>query len=139
MAAERIATDTHGYHADALAEELARIDHVARHLTVGGQVSPADRHNVGTVTALDDAAGHATVRFVSTDGHEATRRFDWADLRLIDRQRRAPPAGGRPAATRHHHPRPHPPHRALAENPANSISKTDASRPRRIRLHLSIG
>ena len=47
MAAERIATDTHGYDADALAEALARIDHVARHITVGGHVSPP----IGTTSA----------------------------------------------------------------------------------------
>ncbi len=84
MAAERIATDTHGFDGADLAERIARIDHIARHLRIGGQVSPSDRHNVGTVTALDDTAGRVTVQFVAADGRQATRSFDWADLRLIN-------------------------------------------------------
>jgi conjugative relaxase-like TrwC/TraI family protein len=84
VATERIATDTHGYHGAEVAGRLARIDHAARHLSLGCQVSPADRHNVGTVVALDDTTGSTTVHFVSTDGHEATRSFDWGDLRLIN-------------------------------------------------------
>ena len=46
-------------------------------------MSPADRHNVGTVIGLDDTAGQVTVRFVSTDGRDATHTFGWADLRLL--------------------------------------------------------
>ncbi len=83
MAAERIATDTHGFDGADLAERIASIDHVARHLRIGGQVSPSDRHNVGTATALDDTAGRVTVQFVSAGGRAAARTFDWADLRLI--------------------------------------------------------
>ena len=103
MAAERIATDTHGFDGADLADQIARIDHVARHVRVGGQVSPSDRHNVGTVTALDDTAGQATVQFVSADGREATRTFDWADLRIINPAGDAAhPARRRPAPPRHH-------------------------------------
>jgi conjugative relaxase-like TrwC/TraI family protein len=84
VAAERIATDRLGDNALALAAELARIDHVACHLTIGAAVSPADRHNVGTVTALDDTPSEALVRFTSADGHAATRRFAWTDLRVLE-------------------------------------------------------
>jgi conjugative relaxase-like TrwC/TraI family protein len=84
LAAERAATHVHGFHIEDLADRLARTRHIARHVAVGAQVSPADRHNVGTVLALDDNAGRATVEFVSTVGRRATRTFDWAQLRLVD-------------------------------------------------------
>jgi hypothetical protein len=84
LAAERVATELHGVHVDQLAEQLARVDHIARHVSVGARVSPADRHNVGTVTALDDDTGVVTVEFVSATGRHATRTFDWAELRLVD-------------------------------------------------------
>jgi conjugative relaxase-like TrwC/TraI family protein len=92
--AERIATDTHGFDAADLADKIARIDHVARHLRVGGQVSPSDRHNVGTVITFDDTAGRVLVEFVAADGRQAIRTFDWGDLRLLDPadQRTLPPA-----------------------------------------------
>jgi hypothetical protein len=101
-AAERTATNTHGYHPNQLAAVLARIDHTARHLALGSTVSPTDRHNIGTVTALDDATGQATVEFTSTGGRQATRTFDWAELRLVDPEPRTlPPAAERRLATIH--------------------------------------
>jgi hypothetical protein len=84
MTSERIATETHGFDGAGLTERIARIDQVARHVRIGGQVSPSDRHNVGTVTALDDSAGRVTVQFVAADGRHAIRTFDWAELRLIN-------------------------------------------------------
>jgi hypothetical protein len=97
LAAERLATDIHGFDIDELIDRLTHVDHVARHLAVGARVSPTDRHNVGTVISLDDTAGHATARFVSASGRQADRRFDWADLRLLDPadERSLPPAGQR--------------------------------------------
>jgi conjugative relaxase-like TrwC/TraI family protein len=94
LAAEHAAADIHGIHADQLTARLARAAHVARHLAVGARVSPADRHNVGVIVALDDTTGRATVEFVSAAGRHATRSFDWADLRLLDpaEPRRLPPA-----------------------------------------------
>jgi hypothetical protein len=82
-AAERIATDTHGCHRHQLVEAASHIDHVARHLAIGVAVSPADRHNIGTVIAFDDAVGQVTVHFQSMSGREATRTFAWAELRLV--------------------------------------------------------
>ena len=98
-AAERIATETHGVDGADLADQIARVDQIARQVFVGCQVSPSDRHNVGTVIALDDTAGQATVQFVSADGREATRTFDWGDLRIINPAAgdRSHPARGRPS------------------------------------------
>jgi conjugative relaxase-like TrwC/TraI family protein len=87
---ERIVTDTHGYDAAELADRIDRIEQIARRVSVGCPVSPADRHNVGTVIALDDTAGQVTVHFVSGDGSEATRSFDWSELRIIDPQHTRP-------------------------------------------------
>jgi conjugative relaxase-like TrwC/TraI family protein len=97
--AERIATDSLGFHADELLERLTYIDHLARHLTLGSRVSPTDRHNVGTVVGLNDAAGRVTVAFVSGDGREATRDFHWHELRVLDPT--APPRTLSPTAERH--------------------------------------
>jgi hypothetical protein len=47
-------------------------------------VSPTDRHNVGTVVNLDDALGRVTAAFVADDSREATRDFDWDELRVLD-------------------------------------------------------
>jgi hypothetical protein len=84
LAAEHGATAIHGCHADQLTEQLTRVAHTARHVAVGALVSPADRHNVGVIVALDDTAGRVTVEFVSAARRHATRSFDWADLRLLD-------------------------------------------------------
>jgi hypothetical protein len=61
-----------------------RLTDVAEGLAIGVRVSPADRNNVGTVTAIDEQTGTATVDFVSANGTHAARNFDWDDLRLID-------------------------------------------------------
>jgi conjugative relaxase-like TrwC/TraI family protein len=96
LAAERTATQIHGVDVDDLVTQLAHVDDTAKHLAVGARVSSADRHNVGTVIALDDAAGRATVQFISTAGREATRTFDWADLRILDpAEQRALPVAAR--------------------------------------------
>jgi conjugative relaxase-like TrwC/TraI family protein len=84
LAAEHWATAIHGCHADQLTEQLTRVDHTARHVHLGALVSPADRHNLGVIVALDNTAGRVTVEFVSAVGRHATRSFDWADLRLLD-------------------------------------------------------
>jgi hypothetical protein len=83
LGAERAATNIQGFHVDQLGDRLARARHVATHLAIGAQVSPADRHNLGTVIAIDDNTGRATVEFVSAAGRYTTRTFDWAQLRLI--------------------------------------------------------
>lgn len=84
VAAERAADLTCGDHGPDLLEQAARITDVASHVAVGVRVSPTDRHNVGVITALDDHRGTVQVNFVSEDGHEATRRFPWDQLRLLD-------------------------------------------------------
>lgn len=60
------------------------------------QVSPHDRNNVGTVTAIDDTHGAATVHFVGRTGNEAIRTFRWEELRIITptpAERSLPPDG----------------------------------------------
>jgi conjugative relaxase-like TrwC/TraI family protein len=83
-AAELRATELVGAERHALAAERERIDRVAHHLSIGLDVSPHDRHNIGTVAAIDDNSGTATVHFTSRQGYEATRTFSWAQLRIID-------------------------------------------------------
>jgi conjugative relaxase-like TrwC/TraI family protein len=83
-AAERIATDTVGTNGHQLATRLQRIEHVATHVAVGQQVSPHDRHNIGTVTDLDDTNGTVTVYFESNTGKQATKTFDWEHLRIVE-------------------------------------------------------
>ena len=67
------ATATHGHTRDHLEQRLDRLIDVANCIAVGQQVSPADRHNVGTVVAIDDTAGTASIHFASRDGHGVVR------------------------------------------------------------------
>ena len=83
--AARLATRQHGYSAGQLRQQLAAVEHTAQHIAVGVRVRPTDRHNVGTVTAIDDNAGQAVVWFVSPDGREADKVFGWQHLVIIDR------------------------------------------------------
>ena len=84
LTAEHIADSTVGASRDQLTGQLARLEHNATHLAVGLHVSPHDRHNVGTVTRVDDHTGAATIHFVSEAGKQADREFDWHSLRIID-------------------------------------------------------
>lgn len=82
--AEHIATATHGVTRRELEQQLDRLVAVASSIAVGQHVSPSDRHNVGTVTSIDDTAGTAVVHFTSGNGHEADRTFRWDQLRFIE-------------------------------------------------------
>ena len=42
-----------------------------------------DRRNVGTITAIDDAAGSIEVTFVAADGRIAARRMGWGDVTIV--------------------------------------------------------
>ena len=71
---------------------LAR--HNAHYLTIGIPVRPTDRHNYGTVTAIDDRAGTVTVCFVTADRrHETSRTLLWHEIELIGEppERHLPP------------------------------------------------
>lgn len=82
--AEHLTTNQHGYHGDDLRRRLDRLVNIATRVAVGQRVSPADRHNVGTVVHVDDANGTATLHFLARDGRTAERTFDWQDLRFVD-------------------------------------------------------
>ncbi|MEK7424514.1 MAG: MobF family relaxase [Actinomycetota bacterium] len=82
--AEHIATTTHGHTREHLEQRLDRLVQVATCIAVGHHVSPADRHNVGTVLAIDDPAGTAVVHFTSRDGRQAERTFRWDELRFVE-------------------------------------------------------
>ena len=84
IAAEHSATNHLGHNASGLIERLTQVEQIARHLTVGATFSPADRNNLGTVIAFDDTHGTATVHFLADSGREATKVFDWAELRLVE-------------------------------------------------------
>ncbi|MCU1391904.1 MAG: hypothetical protein JWM34_332 [Ilumatobacteraceae bacterium] len=83
--AEQAATELIGATATQLTETIERTCFNARHLAVGVHVSPHDRHNIGTVTAIDDHAGTVDVHFTSRDGQRhATRTFSLAGLRIVE-------------------------------------------------------
>lgn len=67
----------------ALTAAAARARHSAAHLAVGQQVKAYDRHNIGTVTAIDDTAGSASVLFTSASGTIATRQLRWDQLEIV--------------------------------------------------------
>lgn len=69
---------------------IERGNQIALHLAVGHTVKPADRNNVGTVTAINDAAGTCEVTFVSTDGRSAERTFRWDQLSILEPRHPAP-------------------------------------------------
>ncbi len=118
--------------ATALVEQLERLDHVAERIAVGIEVSPADRHNVGTVTAIDDARWHRRRRTsCQTTGEKPTATFHWA--RPPHRRRHAigtheltPAAAHHARRTVRRHPRAH---RRLAHHPRNPRSRARRRRP----------
>ncbi|MBU3688394.1 MAG: hypothetical protein B7C54_11700 [Acidimicrobiales bacterium mtb01] len=84
LAAELSATSQLGHNSLDLLEQLTHVETIARHMSIGATFSPGDRHNLGTVVAFDDTAGTSTLHFVAESGREATRAFDWADLRIVE-------------------------------------------------------
>ena len=62
---------------------------IADDIAVGQTVKPADRNNLGIVTAIDETAGTANVAFVSVDGRHAERRFRWDEIAIIEPRRPA--------------------------------------------------
>lgn len=64
---------------------LERAVHTATHAAVGQTIKGLDRNNIGTIVALDDAAGTLRVLFVATDGREAQRDMRWDEVQIMDR------------------------------------------------------
>lgn len=62
---------------------LERMEHTARHAAVTQLVKAWDRRNVGTITAIDDAAGSIEVTFVAADGRIAARTMGWGDVTIV--------------------------------------------------------
>ena len=85
--AARIATQQHGIDDARLLQQLATLDHTARHAAVGASVKAFDRHNIGTVVGVDDAAGNVRVGFVSNQGAIAERDLPWQHVAVLDRER----------------------------------------------------
>ena len=81
---EHLTTTEHGHHRADLLQRLDRLVEIANHIAVGHHVSPADRHNIGTVVDVDDRNGTATLHFTSRHGNDAERTFRWDDLRLVE-------------------------------------------------------
>ena len=71
--AARIATQQHGVSGDQLVQQMATLDHTARHARPGVRVKALDRHNIGTVIDVDDRAGRVHVGFVSADEDRRAR------------------------------------------------------------------
>jgi len=72
-----------GVHPRAVGDRLTRAHHTATHLSLGQQVKPADRHNIGVVTGIDDHNATATVCFTSASGRSATRSFPWDEIQIV--------------------------------------------------------
>ncbi|MFZ6003039.1 MAG: MobF family relaxase [Actinomycetota bacterium] len=62
---------------------IERTIHTATHAIVGATVKALDRNNIGTITALDDAAGVLRVLFVATDGRQAERELRWGEVQIM--------------------------------------------------------
>ena len=82
--AARIATQQHGVSGDQLVQQMATLDHTARHARPGVRVKALDRHNIGTVIDVDDRAGRVHVGFVSADGKTAERDLTWQQVVILD-------------------------------------------------------
>jgi len=80
---ERRATDTVGVHPRAVGDRLARAHDTATHLSLGQQVKPADRHNIGVVIGIDDHNATAAVCFSSAAGRSVTRSFHWDEIQIV--------------------------------------------------------
>jgi conjugative relaxase-like TrwC/TraI family protein len=63
---------------------LLRAQHARAHMAVGRRVRALDRNNVGTITSIHDATGHATVLFIANDNTQAETQLPWHNLRPID-------------------------------------------------------
>ena len=63
---------------------LLRAEHARAHMAVGRRVRALDRDNVGTITSIHDATGHATVLFVANDNTQAETQLPWHNLKPID-------------------------------------------------------
>ncbi|MDQ6840356.1 MAG: relaxase domain-containing protein, partial [Actinomycetota bacterium] len=81
--AERHATDVAGMNPRQVGARLARAQHTATHIAVGQHVKPADRHNIGVVTSIDDTAATVTVQFTSSTGRQAIRSFGWDQIDIV--------------------------------------------------------
>ncbi len=101
LTAEHTANNAVGASHDQLTGQLARLDHNARHLAIGQHVSPHDRHNIGTLTHIDDHTGTATIHFVSATGNQAEHEFAWHSLRIIDTDPQPRALGPHAARTLH--------------------------------------
>lgn len=94
---EQTATRSIGIDPDNLTAAIERAQRTALHVQIGQQVKAFDRHNIGTVTGIDDTACNITVHFVSHEGHEATREFPWTEIDIVERH--LPPARALPEWT----------------------------------------
>ncbi|MGH9228316.1 MAG: MobF family relaxase [Acidimicrobiales bacterium] len=88
--AEQQASRIIGADPDQLRDRLARTVHTAGHVAAGMRVKAWDRHNIGTVIAVDDATGEVQVQFVSVDGRTAVRTMGWGDVQIVTPRHPAP-------------------------------------------------
>jgi conjugative relaxase-like TrwC/TraI family protein len=55
-----------------------------RHIEIGQQVRAHDRHNIGTVTSINDTDGTASIAFGNAKGRSAHRTIEWHQLSCLD-------------------------------------------------------
>jgi hypothetical protein len=81
---ERLANEIVGVDLHELHAAFERAEHTATHASIGGTVKALDRHNIGTITGVDDTAGTILVTFTSNDGRTAERALPWHELAILD-------------------------------------------------------
>lgn len=85
---ELTATSIAGAHPEQARRTIERLIHTAAHAVVGCTVKALDRHNIGTIAAVDDHVGTVDIIFVAADGRSAQRTLDWDQVHVIDDEHR---------------------------------------------------
>jgi conjugative relaxase-like TrwC/TraI family protein len=88
---ERLANEQIGVEATELLHSIATASHTANHAAIGQTVKALDRHNIGTIIGLNDAAGELLVGFLSADGKCAERSLAWQEVEIVDSHASARP------------------------------------------------
>jgi conjugative relaxase-like TrwC/TraI family protein len=81
---ERAATHATGVDPAQIEADVQRAQRTGECVAVGHQVKAYDRHNIGTVTAIDDDNGTVTVHFRSPEGRTATRELPWTQIEIVN-------------------------------------------------------
>jgi conjugative relaxase-like TrwC/TraI family protein len=87
---ERAATHATGVDPARVEADVQRAQSTGECIAIGHQVKAYDRHNIGTVEAIDDDNGTVTVHFRSREGHTATRQLPWTQIEIVNPRNPSP-------------------------------------------------